>query len=180
MHHFKKPFTYLNELTLPKHLQVASQLLGVKEIVGNRHNPVILGWADELGSSVGSWYTDDEKPWCGLFAAVCLKRAGWLPPAGFKALRALEYSHWGKPVKWPYCIGDIAVYERPGGGHVNFLVAQGPGSLAGLGGNQKNGVNITDIQRKRLVAVVRPPYKNYTPIRLPTKEAQGPVSDNEA
>ena len=59
---------------LPRMLQEARKLFGTKEFAGSANNPVILGWAKEVG--LAKSYTDDVIPWCGLFMAVVAKRAG--------------------------------------------------------------------------------------------------------
>ena len=45
-------------------IEIASKLIGTREIIGKQHNPVILDWAKELG--LDKVYTNDEIPWCGL------------------------------------------------------------------------------------------------------------------
>ncbi|AVO46421.1 hypothetical protein C6569_15925 [Phreatobacter cathodiphilus] len=52
----------------------AIRLFGTRDFVGPQHNPVILGWAKEIGHPD---YTSDETAWCGLFVGVCAHRAGW-------------------------------------------------------------------------------------------------------
>ena len=54
-------YSYLNAEKAPKLLVEALKMLGTKEVVGKAHNPVILGWAEELGRK--KVYTADEIPW---------------------------------------------------------------------------------------------------------------------
>lgn len=70
-------------------------LYGVKEVSGDGNNPVILGWAKELNSTISNWYRQDEEPWCALYMSVCAKRAGYQPPEGFDAVRARSFETWG-------------------------------------------------------------------------------------
>lgn len=59
---------------LPRMLQEARKLFGTKEVAGPADNPLILGWAKEVG--LAKSYNYDAIPWCGLFMAVVAKRAG--------------------------------------------------------------------------------------------------------
>ena len=61
---------------LPLMISHALALLGVIERPGAANNPVILGWAAELGTDFARHYCADATPWCGLFMAVVAKRAG--------------------------------------------------------------------------------------------------------
>ncbi len=67
-------YSFLQEEKSPRILVQAVKLLGVKEIVGSKHNPVIMDWAKEL--KLNKVYTADEIPWCGLFIAYCAHEAG--------------------------------------------------------------------------------------------------------
>lgn len=165
----------------PRHLLEALKLYGTKEIKGTKHNPEILRWGDEVNPTVGAWYDSDEKAWCGLFVALCLKRAGYIPPSGFNALRALEYAKWGRfiPSQNDYGVGDIATFTRTGGGHVGFLVGQDDECFHVLGGNQGDAVNISRLKKFRLYSVSRPPYFALIPKPIPKLNPSGGVSQNE-
>lgn len=175
-------YAWLKKEQSPKHLLEALSHYGVAEINGAQHNPEILKWADELNTAVGDWYTKDEYAWCGVFAGMCLKRAGWTPPQGYNAMRAIQYSHFGVfiPYEKDYAVGDVGVFTRVGGGHVGFLVGQDPECYHVLGGNQGDRVSFTRIARHRLYAVTRPPYKTLVPKKLPRLNPSGGVSSNEA
>ncbi len=67
-------YDWLKEEKSPRILVQAVKQLGVKEFVGKTHNPIILGWAKNLG--LERIYTNDEIPWCGLFIAECCRAAG--------------------------------------------------------------------------------------------------------
>ena len=66
---------------LPKMIAEARKLFGTVEAQGSTDNPVILGWAAELGTDFARHYCADATPWCGLFMAVVAKRAGKPVPA---------------------------------------------------------------------------------------------------
>ena len=68
----------LNE-PAPKMLLEALKLYGTLETPGNSSNPIIIGWAKELG--IDNDYSSDEIPWCGLEMAIVAKRAGKDVPA---------------------------------------------------------------------------------------------------
>lgn len=107
---------------------------GLTEISGSKHNPTIVNWLKELGA----WWKDDETPWCGVFIAICLKRAGIAYPKEY--YRALSFLKAGVKLDKP-AYGCVAVKTRKGGGHVCFIVGKTPsGKLVGYGGNQSNKV----------------------------------------
>lgn len=157
--------------------------LGVKEIVGPKHSPTILGWVKNLGG----WFTDDETPWCGTFIAQCLKETGRGYPKHW--YRALAYGEgYGTQLKKP-AYGCIGVMARTGGGHVTFIVGktQDGKYLVGLGGNQSNAVNLMKFPIARFTAFTWPTYDSgvaSTPYpdryNLPTYDNSLKVSTNEA
>lgn len=71
-------------------------------------------------------------PWCGLFMAVCAKRAGH--PFGQKALSAKEWANWGQHAVTPM-LGDILIFTRKGGGHVGLYAGEDDEAYHVLGGN---------------------------------------------
>ncbi len=158
----------------PRHLLKAVELLGVKEVVGPKHNPVILGWAKELGIV----YNSDEVPWCGLFAAVIMHRAGRKPVD--QPLWALNWNKFGVQVKEPM-LGDVLTFTRKSGGHVGLYVGETDKEYMVLGGNQGNAVSVVKIAKSRLSQARRPEYKSMPAnIRKVFVKAGGPVSENEA
>lgn len=149
-------YQFLLSITSPKIVQEAIKLYGTKEIAGDKNNPVILGWGDELGGWIDEYYTADSIPWCGLFVGVCAKRAGF--PFGQKALSALEWTKWGTPVKVPM-LGDVLVFKRQGGGHVALYVGEDDTHYHILGGNQSDEVNIVRKPKNQLYAARRCQWK---------------------
>jgi uncharacterized protein (TIGR02594 family) len=143
--------------TLPKTIQEALKLHGVQEIVGKGSNKTIIDWRDELNAAgvaiVG--YSDDDIPWCGLFAAIVVQRAG---KRGVPSpLWARNWAKFGTGVN-EAGLGDVLVFVRNGGGHVGFYVAEDATAYHVLGGNQSNKVCVTRIEKARCISIRRPVY----------------------
>lgn len=160
----------------------ATKHIGLKEIVGPKHNPTILAWIKNLGG----WFTDDETPWCGTFIAQCLKETGRGVPKHW--YRALAYESYGTRLAKP-AYGCIGVMARKGGGHVTFIVGETKDGkyLVGLGGNQSNAVNLMKFEKSRFTAfvwasydsgVLSSPYPDR--YKLPKYDNSLKVSSNEA
>lgn len=150
------------------------KLYGTREVIGKSHNPVIMGWAKELGLTQ---YTADEIPWCGLVHAyLCLKAT---KPIVKDPLWALNWSHWGDPVTVPM-LGDTMTFKRPGGGHVGLYIGEDKLTYHVLGGNQGNAYNITRIEKHRLHAARRLYNEVPANVRVVMLTANGPVSKDEA
>ena len=166
---------------LPRAIAEACKLIGVAEVVGKGSNRTIMAWRDEL--NLAGWkitgYSDDDIPWCGLFAAIVAHRAGKLVPEN--PLWARNWTKFGTPVVKP-ALGDVLVFQRPGGGgHVGFYVGEDATAFHVLGGNQGNKVSITRIRKDRCIAVRQPDY-NARPasVRPFMLAAAGALSSNEA
>jgi uncharacterized protein (TIGR02594 family) len=127
----------------PTWLVQARSHVGLREIPGPKHNPTIVKWLVRLKA----WWSDDETPWCGTFVAHCFDAVGIKPAKAW--YRARAWAAWGVPVK-PQA-GAVAVFSRGGGGHVGFVVGETATHFAVLGGNQGNAVNVTNIQKNRLI-----------------------------
>ena len=131
----------------PEWLTVAEQNSGVAEIPGPRHSNVISRWLSKLGA----WWSDDETPWCGVFAAYCMQEAGQPIPKAY--YRAKEWETYGSRLQRDRLSpGAILVFERKGGGHVGFYVGESQTHYYVLGGNQSNEVNVSKIAKYRLTA----------------------------
>jgi len=137
----------------PKWVGVARKYIGTTEIVGPKHNSVIIGWAKRIGGWIASYYTKDEIPWCGLFVANCMTECGY--PVNQDALSARSWAKYGTHVD--PCLGSIMVFTRSGGGHVGFYVAEDKEAYHILGGNQSNSVRIDRIAKNRLLDSRWPP-----------------------
>lgn len=172
-------YRWLEDEKSPAILREALNCYGIAEFKGDANNPIIIEWAKEVGGWIGSWYTQDSVPWCGLFIAVCAKRAGF--PFNQKALSALEWANWGDRAPVPM-LGDVLVFKRPSGGHVGIYVGEDHACFHVLGGNQSDAVNVMRIDKSRLVAARRCPWKISQPanVRVVKLAATGKVSENEA
>lgn len=162
-------------MTEPPWMTWARAQIGTREAPGPADNPKILNWAQRLGAKVlGIPYAHDAVPWCGLFVASAVAQAGLKPPA--IAIRAKQWAVWGEPAK--PSVGAVLVFERPGGGHVGFYVAEDDDTYHVLGGNQSDQVSITRIAKARCVAVRWPAGIPKTEPRF--AEGAGALSRNEA
>lgn len=162
-------------------IREALKLYGITEFSGPKNNPVILGWAKELGNPINQYYKSDETAWCALYVSVCAKRAGYQPPDGFNALRAKSFTTWGDPVFGDPIIGDILVFHRQGGGHIGFYVGEDNTCYHVLGGNQGNMVSIVRIPKERLIASRRAPMNSCPKCSVRVfRTSKGVLSVNEA
>jgi uncharacterized protein (TIGR02594 family) len=126
----------------------ADNLLGTKEILGARSNPLILDWA----SSLDLHYPGDDIPWCGLFVAHCIGSTlpeEILPP---NPLGARQWERFGDPTV-PR-LGAIMVFWREsresGKGHVGLYTGEDEHAYRILGGNQNDKVCLAWVGRDRL------------------------------
>jgi len=170
----------------------ASRLMGVREIVGPKNSPVIMGWAQALAQRLGIWlakaFPSDETAWCGLFVAHCI--ASTLPdePLPSNPLGARNWAKFGRPIMDP-AVGAVAVFWRGSKagwlGHVGFVAGiSADGKLLHIrGGNQSNEVRDSWIERDRLVDDgLRWPSTAPLPnaSRIPVVTVGGGLSTNEA
>ena len=122
----------------------AREFIGVKEIPGITHHPLIVGWWKAIKRG---GIKDDETPWCAAFVGAMLEQVG-IVSSRFES--AKSYLTWGKSIAQPVA-GCIVVFSRIGGGHVGFVVGRDHlGRLLVLGGNQNNGVNIAAFDLSRV------------------------------
>jgi uncharacterized protein (TIGR02594 family) len=168
----------------PLWLEAGLNLLGTKEVVGARDNPVIINWAKDEGGSIAKEYTHDSIPWCALFANHCLTRAGI---KGTGTLWALDFAG-----KWPSikiagpAVGAFAPMLRNGGGHITIVVGRDQhGNIMGLGGNQSDAVTIAPFAMSRLNKgfwwpAAGPPAGRTGVKTLPIVRSDGRVSSNES
>lgn len=171
-----KAYQWLASEGAPRHLLKALELYGVTEIVGKQHNPVIMGWAKEVG--LENVYLSDEIPWCGLFMAVVIKRAAREPVKD--PLFALNWNNFGVRTFSPM-LGDILTFTRNTGGHVGIYVGEDSSAYHVLGGNQGNKVSIVRIAKSRISQARRPQYINQPiNVRKIMLASNGILSENEA
>lgn len=156
----------------------ALELYGIHEGVGALDNPVILGWAKEIGGEVEKAYTHDSIPWCGLFMALVAKRAMKEIPVG--PLYALDWLKFGIPNTLPK-FGDVLCFQRPGGGHVGLYVAEDATAYHVLGGNEGDQVGIVREAKTRLKGARRPKYTiQPSQVKVIQIASAGALSTNEA
>lgn len=170
-------FEWMDSMQSPKAWVEARQHYGVLEQSGKGSNQIILSWAKQTGCS--GWYTSDDIPWCGLFVAVVMLRSGWGMVRDF--LGARNWINFGGIVlngmeRW----FDIAIFSRPGGNHVGFLVGQNKDNYLVYGGNQSDAVGFAWIAKSRCIGIRRPKYLTYLPPLLRVLKFDGTLSDNEA
>lgn len=170
-------YSFLKLEKSPRVIVEAVKLIGVQEIVGKQHSPEIMSWAKELNLSA---YNADEIPWCGLFVAIVVKRAGF--DVVKDPLWARNWNHFGT-LQTIAMLGDVLVFTRPGGGgHVGFYVGEDNTCYHVLGGNQSNRVNVTRILKSRCIGVRRCLWRVSQPlnVRVIKLAANGAISLNES
>lgn len=165
--------------TLPRTISEALAEYGTLETPGAADNPKIIGWAAEVGKDIAAVYGHDSIPWCGLFAAVIVKRAGKPVIAG--PLWAANWAKFGTKAD-KASLGDILVFTRKGGGHVGFYLAEDATAYHVLGGNQSDKVCVTRILKSRCTAARRPIWQTAQPASVKPYRvaATGALSTNEA
>lgn len=164
----------------PRMITEALKIYGTKEIVGAKHNPVILGWAKEIG--IGNLVHDDEQAWCGLAHATVAFRAGKSlePLNSWDLLRALQWARWGDGVDVPM-FADTLVFRRGAGmGHVGLYIAESKTTFHVAGGNSGNEYKIVEIEKSRLVAARRKYNVQPENVRRIFVNSSGELSENEA
>lgn len=159
----------------PGWLTWARSYVGVEEIRGPRHSPVIAGWLHRLRA----WWADDETPWCGVFVAGVLDEVGIPIASGWARARA--WLEWGTPIPLPL-LGCVVVFERgPRFGHVGFVVGSSPtGALLVLGGNQGDRVSIVAFPRNRVIGYRWPPAQPLPGFRAELPVDSAPPTTGEA
>jgi uncharacterized protein (TIGR02594 family) len=96
-------------------------------------------------------YNADSVPWCGVFVAKCLDEVGITSPPF--AVRAKAWADWGANLRAERLApGAVRVFERPGGGHVGFNVAEDADAYHVLGGNQGDSVSVARLTKERCIA----------------------------
>lgn len=172
-------YLWLNNEPAPAILLQALALCGTGEFKGGASNPMILSWAAEIGGWIADFYKEDEIAWCGLFVAICAKRAG--APFNQKALGAKQWIAWGEPVKGNSpALGDVCIFNRAGGGHVGLYVGEDVEALHILGGNQGDRADIARISKARFFAARRSPGPVASNVRQILLSPSGKLSEDES
>lgn len=151
-----------SEITDLPWLNYARSYVGVREIKGVVHNPLVVGFW-KMARLAG--IKNDEVPWCAGFVGA--------------ALESRAYLDWGEKIGAPE-YGCVVVFSRAGGGHVGFCVGvDNRKRLMILGGNQGDAVSIAPFDRNRVVGYRRVPFVAF-PRSLPVLAGDGASSSNEA
>lgn len=160
----------------PKVIAEAMRYLGIREIKGKLNNATIMSWAKDIG--VENIYTSDEVAWCGLFVAKVVQKANY--EVVKNPLWALNWKNFGTPQKTAM-LGDVLVFQRDGGGHVGFYVAEDKDYYHVLGGNQSDSVSITRIAKNRCVGIRRCNWRLGQPkeVKQYFVKGEGIISTNE-
>lgn len=155
----------LSEPTTLPWINVARSLLGLQEGTARANRTMRLD--------------TKEIPWCGAFVSVAMNA---LPsePQPENPLWARNWMKFGRGVD-RVVYGAVAVFQRPSGGHVGFVMGHDADTVHVLGGNQSNAVTIARVAKGRLLG-----YR--WPTAWPTPEPQamefstlaGTISTNEA
>jgi uncharacterized protein (TIGR02594 family) len=137
-------------------IKTALKEYGVKEIVGDKHNPTILQYFKEIGHE---WVHNDELAWCSAYANAMAKRAGYEHTGKLNARSWLDI---GKSVKNPekaieYGVPMVVVFWRKEidspWGHVAFPINfdENGEDINVLGGNQGNKVCTAPYKREKIL-----------------------------
>ena len=136
--------------TMSTHYEIAKSQLGVKEILGGKHNSKILEY-----HMAGGGYTSDEIAWCSSFVNWCLNKAA---TAGTRSSAARSFLNWGVSIDNPE-IGDVVVFYRGSKsgwqGHVGFYAGEKKNKILVLGGNQGNSVCYQYYSKSKLLGYRR-------------------------
>ena len=117
-------------------------------------NPLIM---DMFRKSGFPDVADDATPWCAAFVGAVLAEVGLV---GTGSLLARSYLKWGTHVPSSEAErGDVLIFTRGPRdgwqGHVTFFDSYDGSYVNCLGGNQKDGVNISRYLREDLLGVRR-------------------------
>lgn len=140
----------------PLYITKAKAMLGEQEIPGVKDNAKIL----ELYALSGHpEVKHDEVPWCAAFVGGSLAK-GNKPNTG--TLLARDYEKYGVKLDEPeeHCIGVMQRGASGWTGHVGFVTEWNDQYVWMLGGNQKDGVNVSKFPRSKFTAFVKPADKN--------------------
>jgi uncharacterized protein (TIGR02594 family) len=164
----------------PAWLRAARAKLGTREAPGAANHPVIVSWAKRLGTKVlGIAFNGDAVPWCGLFMAQCMSKAGIAAPA--IAVRAKAWTTWGSNLALDkLALRAVLVFGRVGGGQVAQYVGQDETHFHIIGGNQGEPVTIMRKLKGDLIAARWPKGEPVIGRPMRMVSVGVPVNTNEA
>lgn len=130
-------------------MDVAWTQQGIAETAGAASTPAIVDYFRECGHPE---VVTDETPWCAVFLGACLERAGI---RSTRSMAAKSYEKFGTELPLePPRVGAVAVLRfADGSQHVGFVAGATATTVALLGGNQKDAVNVTHFKLSTLVAL---------------------------
>ena len=132
--------------------EIALSQIGIKEIVGSKHNPDVLKYFSEIGHD---WVKNDEMAWCSAFVNWVCKKANKEFTGKLNARSWLDVGTEVKDAK----TGDIVILwrEDPNSwkGHVGIYCRETKNYIYILGGNQANSVCIKAYQKRLLLGYRR-------------------------
>ncbi|WP_420392575.1 TIGR02594 family protein [Acuticoccus sp.] len=118
-------------------LEYLTNHIGLKEVPGAQHNPLIVEWGKLAGIA---WWNNDEDAWCAVAVNGALVHCGY--PSTRSAL-ARSFTSYGTPLARPVR-GAIVVFPRGSNtlfGHVGIVESvQSDGTLTVINGNVGNAV----------------------------------------
>ena len=135
-------------------ITIALSQYGVKEKIGQKHNPIILNYFKAIGHH---WVTTDETAWCSAFMNWVAQKAG---KKSSHELTARSWLKVGQIVHLPE-LNDVVILwrESPSSwkGHVGLFIGytEDKEYIYVLGGNQNNQVNIKTYPVARLLGFRR-------------------------
>lgn len=141
----------------PAWLKDAFSHLGLAEIPGVDHNPLII----EMAAAVGAGQVvDDETSWCAIFANWLGQRAGF--PVTKAPTLARSFLDWGSDATNDPQRGDFVVIKRgteKWQGHVFLWLGDDGDRIWGIGGNQGKvgAVTVASFAKSSLLGIRRPP-----------------------
>lgn len=156
----------------------ARHLVGTKEMLGDKNNPVIMDWAQDLDIQ----YSGDDVPWCGLFVAHCVGTTLQQEVLPGNPLGARQWEKFGDATT-PR-LGAVMVFWREspksGKGHVGFYVGEDADAYQILGGNQSDKVCLMWLGKDRLLSARWPKTASSLSGKVVQKDRSEGLSVNEA
>ncbi len=165
------------ELLLPW-FEEAKHLMGTKEVLGDKNNPVIMDWAKDLDIN----YAGDDIPWCGLFVVHCVGATLQHEVLPGNPLGARQWEKFG--VTANPRLGAVMVFWREslasGKGHVGFYVGEDDEAYQILGGNQSDKVCLMWLGKDRFLSARWPKTASSLISGVVQKDRDEGLSVNEA
>ena len=151
-------------------LDYLSNHIGLKEIAGPKHNPLIVEWGRVAGID---WWNNDEDAWCAVAVNGALVHSGF--PSTRSAL-ARSFTRYGTRLERPVR-GAIVVFPRgsnPLYGHVGVVDEVHPnGTVTVVNGNVSNEVRRSVFR----IASILPDGIRWPPGVVPPREGEPHTAD---